>query len=101
MTEAAFLRLSANPVVVSFPRRPLECWLLLEAMKLHGRHSFLSDGKLRSPQQRAALERCHGHQQVNDALLVALAQSHQAQVVTFDQRLKALATEPATVEVLV
>jgi predicted nucleic acid-binding protein len=94
------VRLSANPAVVSSPRRPLECLLLLEAMKLHGRHSFLSDAKLRRDLWRATLERCHGHQQVNDAFLVALAQSHGAHVITFDQHVKALATQPTVVEIL-
>jgi predicted nucleic acid-binding protein len=74
--------------------------LLLETMKPHERHSFLSDDKLRRKLWKTTLERCHGHQQVNDALLVALAQSHDAHVVTFDQHLNALATQSAVVEVL-
>ena len=100
LTETAFVRLSANPAVVLSPSRPLDCFLLLEAMKLHGRHSFLSDAKLRSAQLRKVLARCHGHQQVNDAFLLALAELHNAQLVTFDRRLTALASLPTTVLVL-
>lgn len=100
LTEAAFVRLSANPAVVLAPYRPLDCFLLLEAMKRHGRHSFLSGAKLRAEPLGKVLARCHGHQQVNDAFLVALAESHSAQLVTFDRRLTALASLPSTVLVL-
>jgi toxin-antitoxin system PIN domain toxin len=100
LTEVAFVRLSANPAVVLSPSRPLDSYLLLESMKLHGRHFFLSDANLRSEQLNKALARCHGHQQVNDVFLLALAESHSAQFVTFDRRLAALASQPATVLVL-
>ena len=100
LTEAAFVRLSANRTVVLSPCRPLDCFLLLEAMKLHGRYSFLSDAKLRSEHLRKVLARCHGHQQVNDAFLLALSELHNAQLVTFDKRLTALASRPGAVLVL-
>ena len=48
----------------------------------------------------ACLNRCLGHQQVNDAFLVALVESHGAHVATFDRRLAALARDPASVDVL-
>jgi predicted nucleic acid-binding protein len=38
---------------------------------------------------------------VNDAFLLALAELYDAQVVTFDRRLTALASRPGMVEVLV
>jgi toxin-antitoxin system PIN domain toxin len=101
LTEAAFVRLSANPAVVLSPCRPLDCFLLLEAMKLHGRHSFLSDAKLRPEQFRNVLARCHGHQQVNDAFLLALAELHHAQLVTFDKHLTAFASLSTRVLVLI
>ena len=99
-TESAFIRLSSNPGVVTSPRRPSECAALLEAMKAHGEHSFLSDTKLRRAKWRELLARCQGHQQVNDAFLLALASSHGATLVTFDRRLEALSLDPNTIQIL-
>ena len=41
-----------------------------------------------------------GHRQVTDAYLLALAEHHSATLLTFDARLKALARNPSSVEVL-
>ncbi len=41
-----------------------------------------------------------GHPQVTDAYLLALAEHHSATLLTFDARLKALARNPSSVEVL-
>lgn len=35
---------------------------------------------------KAAVERCLRHQQINDALLVRLAEVHDASLITFDRR---------------
>lgn len=101
LTEAAFVRLSSNEAVVPSPLSPPDCRAMLEAMKGHGKHSFLSDTKLDPRRLRDALSRCLGHRQVNDAYLVSLAGSHSAHLVTFDRPLAALAGDSAVVELLI
>lgn len=100
LVDAAFVRLSASPAVVAEPRRPAEALALLLAMKAHRTYHYLDDAALDAALLDACLGRCLGHQQVNDAFLVALAASHGARVATFDRRLAALATAPEQVEVM-
>lgn len=100
LTEAAFVRLSSNPAVVPTAKPPIQCYLLLEELKRFGRHRFLSDQPIAAAKVKAAMERCLGHQQVNDALLILLAEVYDALLVTFDRRLSPLASTPATVELI-
>ncbi len=100
LTEAAFIRLSGNPAVVPLPRRPVEAARLLAELAQHGRHEFLTDAKIRTVPCADIVSGCHGHQQVNDAYLVALARSHKRRLVTFDRRLAALCPDPSSIEVL-
>ena len=100
LTEAAFVRLSSNPAVVPTAKPPIQCYRLLEELKRFGRHSFLSDQRISAAKFKDAVERCLGHQQVNDALLVLLAEINGALLVTFDRRLSPLASSPGTVELL-
>ncbi len=100
-TRAAFVRLSSNPLVVGRPVTPLEAWRLLAGWLRDKEHLALD----REPSGFAVhfekiLARCLGHNQVNDAYLVALAAAHRVRVVTFDGPLAALAPEPGLVEVL-
>lgn len=98
LTEAAFMRLSGNPAVVPTAKPPIQCYRLLEEMKRFGHHRFLSDQRISAAKLMVAVERCLGHQQVNDALLVLLAEVNGALLVTLDRRLSPLASSPGTVE---
>jgi uncharacterized protein len=100
LTASAFVRLSSNPTVIPGARPPTECLLLLRQLTKFGKHQFLSDKSLSARHLAAALARSLGHQQVNDAYLVALAAGHQARLITFDSRLSALAEQPEQVELL-
>lgn len=100
LTEAGFIRLSSNPSVVPDARRPQECAQLLARWKERGKHTFLADDALASRTWQRIFERCRGHQQVNDACLLAIAGAHRSRLVTFDARLQAIAERPGLVEVL-
>jgi len=100
LTETAFIRLSANPIVVGQAPRPPEAWRLLCDFRRYGAHQFLSDDRLDNGRWERVLNRCIGHKQVNDAWLVALAGSHDATLVTYDRPIQVLAEQPADVLVL-
>jgi predicted nucleic acid-binding protein len=72
----------------------------LEELKRFGRHRFLSDQRISTAKFKNSVERCLGHQQVNDAILILLAEVYDALLVTFDRRLSPLASSPETVELL-
>jgi toxin-antitoxin system PIN domain toxin len=101
LTRTAFVRLSSNPAVVGQRVTPLEAWQLLAVWLRDEDHVALD----REPAVFAAhyervLARCLGHNQVNDAYLVALAAAHSVRVLTFDAPLEALAPADGLVEVL-
>jgi len=101
LTRTAFVRLSSNPAVVGQAVTPAEAWHLLAGWLRDKEHVPVD----REPPGfaahfAAALARCLGHRQVNDAYLVALAAAHRIRLLTFDAPLEALASEPGIVEVL-
>ena len=100
LPEAAFVRLSSNPAVVPTAKPPIPCYLLLDKLKHFGRHRFLSDQRVSTAKFKRSVERCLGHQQVNDALLILLAEVYDALLVTFDRRLSPLASSPEMVELI-
>ncbi|MFB3906664.1 MAG: TA system VapC family ribonuclease toxin [Acidobacteriota bacterium] len=88
LTELGFIRLSSNPAVVGVTKSPGEAASLLTLMKRDEAHFFIES--LPSPTNAPfskPLDQILGSRQVTDAYLVALAQSNQAILLTFDTRL--------------
>jgi toxin-antitoxin system PIN domain toxin len=92
ITQLGFVRLSSNPAFTNQAKLPAEATRILVEMTRHPRHRFVAELEaLDTTEFTAAAGRLLGHQQVTDAYLVALAQRHDAQLVTFDRRVEAIA----------
>ena len=100
LTQAAFVRLSSNPAVIPGAKSPAEAGAMLGRLIDDPNHVFLEAKSRQLARLQELLARCHGHNQVNDALLIWLALSHAASVLTFDAPLRHLPPEPALVEVI-
>ena len=101
LTQLGFIRLSSDPAVVGVSKSPSDAAALLEALVGDSRHRYLDT--LPSPvsaSSRASFQRILGYQQITDAYLLALAQRYDAKLVTFDQRILALAMSKEQVEIL-
>ncbi len=101
VTEAGFLRVSANPTVVGDPVRPRDAAALLRQLCKVGAHTFLPDDVSPITSALFPLDRVIGHRQVTDAHLLALARRHGASLATFDRGVVTLARglQGAVVEV--
>ncbi len=97
LTQLAFVRLSANPAFTRFPAAPAEAARLLGLCTAHVGHRFWDSAPAPAP---ADFARALGHQQVNDAYLLALVVHRRGRLVTFDTRIRALAG-PSAERVLV
>ncbi len=96
LTELGFIRLSANPAVVSPAKTPAEAARLLAAMIKDPRHAYLDR---MAPPTSLDFGNIIGHNQITDAYLLALARRQNATFLTFDARLRGLAGG-AQVEIL-
>lgn len=97
LTELGFARLSSNPSFTRQAVSPCDAIALLLELRKFGAHAFLKampsvEALLRLP--------LAGHQQLNDALLVKLAEQNNGMLVTFDRGAKAHAASPKSVLVL-
>jgi toxin-antitoxin system PIN domain toxin len=90
ITEAGFLRISANASVVGDPVRPSEACALLTALRGVGAHEFWIDDIEPSVSQWFPRDRLVGYRQVTDAHLLALSCRHGGTVATLDRGLVAL-----------
>jgi toxin-antitoxin system PIN domain toxin len=97
LTQLAFVRLSSNPAFTRFPAAPTEAARLLGLCTGHAGHHFWDSAPALTP---ADLARALGHQQVNDAYLLALTAHRRGRLITFDPRIPALAG-PSAERVLV
>ena len=100
LTQAAFVRLSSNPVVIPDAKSPSEAGDMLGRLVDDPNHVFLEAKTKRLEQLQELLQRCYGANQVNDAFLIWLAASHRASLLTFDSPLRHLASKPELVEVI-
>lgn len=85
VTQLGFIRLSSNPAFTSSAVSPAAAALLLDELTGHPRHAFWE-----SPPACAKGLYGHalGHQQVNDAWLVAAARHNGGLLATLDGRLR-------------
>lgn len=85
VTEAGFVRVSSNRLVIPEARQPAEAVLLLRQLTARDDHVFWADDVPFCRSEWIDAGRIVGHRQVTDAHLVALALRHQGQVATFDR----------------
>ncbi len=97
LTQLAFVRLSSNPAFTPNPVRPAAAAALLSELVTHKKHRFWSSPEATTPEM---FLQALGHQQVNDAYLVALAESQKGRLVTFDSRTAAHASAEDLVTVI-
>jgi toxin-antitoxin system PIN domain toxin len=90
ITEAGFIRISANASVVGEPVRPSEACSLLTALRGVGSHEFWIDDVEPSTSEWFPRDRLAGHRQVTDAHLLALGRRHGGAVATLDRGLVSL-----------
>ncbi len=102
VTEAGFVRVSANSSAIPTAVTPGEATSLLGQMREVQGHVFLPDDvELVVGSEHALAGRIVGHRQVTDAHLLALARRHGARLATLDRAVTALAGEDASAVVLV
>ncbi len=100
LTQAAFVRLSSNPVVVPGAKSPGAAGEMLERFMSLPDHVVLEGKRSRLSKLKELLARCHGHNQTNDAFLIWLALCHAGRLLTFDAPLRHLALAEESVEVI-
>ena len=96
-TQIGFIRLSSNPSYTPAAVPPPEAAGLLQRLIAHKHHQFWPSPPAANP---AFFAKALGHQQVNDAYLVAIARAQKGRVVTLDTRLPVHAGNDDTVLVI-
>jgi uncharacterized protein len=88
LTESGFVRVSSNPKVLANAIGVEQARAVLRALREHEGHRFLRDDiSLSDP----GIPPLHGHRQVADAHLLALARRHETRLLTFDAAATTLA----------
>ena len=90
ITEAGFIRISANASVVGDPVRPSEACSLLSALRDVGAHEFWIDDVELSVSPWFPRDRLVGYRQVTDAHMLALSRRHGGAIATLDRGLMSL-----------
>ncbi|BDZ65490.1 TA system VapC family ribonuclease toxin [Agromyces mangrovi Wang et al. 2018] len=88
LTEAAFVRLVANPAVTGAPHTPAEALDLLRRLRSIPGHTFVQDD-VSLVDTSVDLGALVGYRQVTDFHLLALAAANGLVLATFDARLRA------------
>ncbi len=86
LTQAGFIRLSADPTFTPAAVSPQEAASLLDELIQHKSHHFWSCPPADDPD---IYSRALDHQQVNDAYLAAVARRQKGRLITFDNRASA------------
>ena len=94
-TQAAFVRIVANPAFSPDAPSPLEAAGLLASNLQHQNHLFWADEITLSEAIEPLSNRLTGHQQVTDAYLLGLAVHKKGKLVTMDRAVTALLATPA------
>ncbi len=89
MTQNAFVRISANPKIITKAVEPRQAMGLLGQIVALPHHQFWPDD-LPFLDPVVPTEQLVGHRQVTDAYLLGLARHHQGRLVTLDRGLAAL-----------
>ena len=87
ITQAGFIRISSNPVIMEEPATPATaCELLTHLTSLPG-HLFLPDDVDFTRSGNIPDSMMQGHRLVTDTYLVLLAESHDGYLATLDKKL--------------
>jgi predicted nucleic acid-binding protein len=93
LTQLGFVRVVSNPAFSRDALSPVEALGLLGENLAHPAHEFWTDS-LRVPVAIRDMEAgLHGHRQLTDVYLLALAHRRQGVLATFDRGLRTLAGE--------
>ena len=99
LTQLGFVRLSSNPKIMEVRKTPAEAVDLLADLTRDQQHVYLDS--LPAVSQVARLFRpLLGHQQVTDAYLLGVAETHSATLLTLDRRMAPVGRTQAHVEIL-
>jgi toxin-antitoxin system PIN domain toxin len=101
LTQLGFIRLSSNPEAIPNAKSPAEAAAMMQLMTSDPLHVYMDS--LPPPAEagaQAVFDKILAGGQVSEAYLLTLARKHGAKLLTFDPRLKALAGDEETVEVL-
>jgi len=94
ITEQGFVRIVSNVAYMDpAPSVHSALDLLQRTTEASMNHEFWADDLPLSALSPSIQRRLHGHQQITDAYLLALAIHHRGILLTFDRRLEALAPE--------
>jgi len=96
VTQAGFVRVSSNPRVLQDAISVTQAVATLAAAIATPGHHLLTDGAGFVDNPLVPHDRLVGHQQVTDALLVAIAKQHHATLATLDGGLSSLAPDCVT-----
>ena len=93
LTEAGFVRVSCNPLVVQHAVTPLDAIAVLESLTRLGSHTFwpLDQSIVYLPESISA--RLQGYRQITDAVLLAAAMQRNGQLATLDGGIERLVAE--------
>ena len=97
VTQLGFVRLSSNPAYTPAAVPPEQAAALLRELLSHKKHRFWPSPDASQP---SIYRQTLGHQQVNDAYLVAVARRQRGRLVTLDSRLPVHAEDKALVSVI-
>src|SRR4051812_20487031 len=75
-TQAGFVRISSNPVVIPKAKSPARALELLNGIIARMNHVFWPDDLMMTDSKFIATDRLRGHGQVTDAYLLGLALHH-------------------------
>ncbi|HEV3037135.1 MAG TPA: TA system VapC family ribonuclease toxin [Candidatus Angelobacter sp.] len=92
-TQAAFVRISANPAIFPNAVRPSEAIEMLNKDLLHPSHQFWKDEISFAEAVKPFRERLSGHRQVTDAYLLGLAIHMKGKLATMDRAVLGLLLE--------
>ena len=84
LTENGFVRVISNPRYVSISATPAEAALRLQTFCAAPGHTFWPDDMSITDATRFDLSNLHGHQQITDLYLAALAHRNAGKLATFD-----------------
>lgn len=97
ITQAGFVRVSANPAVLAQPVSVADAVAVLRAAIGRPGHTFLDDPAGFVDNPLVPHDRLVGHRQVTDAHLAAIARHHGTTVSTLDGAMSTLAPDVARV----
>lgn len=91
LTQSGFLRLSLNPQVVQVAIDGPTASSLLNGLIAHSAHQHIDRiPSLSGPVFEEIFQQVNGYRQLSDAVLLYIARTHAAQLVTFDQAIASI-----------